>query len=48
MENSTHTDPEPWVSRIDPKLRAADSDAFPEYIGTWGVDYSPRTPEERN
>jgi len=48
MENSTHTDPEPWVSRINPNLRAPEPDAFPERILTHGVDYAPRTPAERN
>lgn len=48
MDNSAHTDPEPWVSRLDRTLRAKDPDAFPESIKTWGVDYAPRTPEERN
>lgn len=48
MKNSTHTDPEPWVSRIWPHLRAPEPDAFPERILTHGVDYAPRSPEERN
>lgn len=47
MNNTAHTDPQPWVSRINPQLRATEPDAFPERILTHGVDYSPRDLEIR-
>ncbi|SJN25222.1 hypothetical protein FM104_04785 [Microbacterium esteraromaticum] len=47
MNNTAHIDPEPWVSRINPQLRAPEPDAFPERIGTHGVDYAPRVLEVR-
>jgi hypothetical protein len=38
----TEGDAEPWVSRVFPDVRGATPDAFPERIGTHGMDYSPR------
>ncbi|MGK0740413.1 hypothetical protein ACSHWG_00790 [Leucobacter sp. Z1108] len=43
-----NTDPEPWVSRIDASKRGDIPDAFPERIGTWGVDHEPRPEFDNN